>query len=113
MDLLRPLDYSRNSLISQLDVEITESGYLINPYAKWLAGQWQIPTTEFVLLQRGLLGGLGEGDEEQPFREYMAGRMDRSVAHPPDDSPSGSRSSTTKSLLWLWLFYEEKMVQVY
>ena len=28
MDSLRPLDYSHNSLISQPDVEITESGYL-------------------------------------------------------------------------------------
>ena len=30
MDSLRPLDYSHNSLISQLDMEITESDYLMN-----------------------------------------------------------------------------------
>tara|TARA_B100000745_G_C20112303_1_gene380693 strand:- start:1005 stop:1256 length:252 start_codon:yes stop_codon:yes gene_type:complete len=38
MDSLSPLDYSHNSLISQLDTEITESDYPTNPL--WSHGLW-------------------------------------------------------------------------
>ena len=43
-------------------------------YQQWLADQWKVAATEYLLLQRGLLGGLGEGNEEQSFQQYLAGR---------------------------------------
>jgi len=43
-------------------------------FQQFLADQWRIPATEYVLLQRGLLGGLGEGNEDQSFQEYLTGR---------------------------------------
>lgn len=39
-----------------------------------MADQWTVAATEYLLLQRGLLGGLGEGNEEQTFQEFLAGR---------------------------------------
>ena len=43
-------------------------------FQQFLSDQWRIAATEYLLLQRGLLGGLGEGNEEQTFQEYLAGR---------------------------------------
>ncbi len=43
-------------------------------FQRLLADQWRIPATEYVLLQRGLLGGLGDGNEDQSFQEYLTGR---------------------------------------
>ena len=43
-------------------------------YQQFLADQWTVAATEYLLLQRGLLGGLGEGNEEQTFQEFLAGR---------------------------------------